>query len=96
MTLMPTWDLEPEPEQAAVHDPALLDVSASATNRTVPAGRFFDLEYIGSIVRIRCRTCDKHEQLPDDSKDAVEAAKATHRCGTKTSVLDRNDVGGPA
>ena len=93
---MPTWDLEPEPEQAVEHDPALPGVSDSATDRIVPAGEFFDLEYAGSIVRIRCRTCDKHERLPDDSQDAVDAAQANHRCGTTTSAGDRSDVGDPA
>lgn len=93
---MPTWDLEPEPGQAAEPDRPLVCASTSATNRVVPGGEGFDLEHDSSGIHIRCRACDRHERLPDDHDETVDAARSAHRCGSKTSAWDHDDPGSPA
>ena len=92
---MPTWDLEPEPEQAAEPDRPLVCASTPATDRVVRVGEFFDLEYDGSEIHIRCRACDKHEQLSDDHEETLDAARSAHRCGTRPSAWDHGNPGSP-
>lgn len=63
-------------------------MNAPTANRFVPVGVLFDVEHAGPVIRIWCTACNKHEHLGDDSDNTVAAAKASHRCGERTSAWD--------
>jgi hypothetical protein len=68
-------------------------VTAATTSQFVAVGRLFDLEYAGQFIRIWCGACDKFEHLDDDAPETVDAARAAHRCGARTSEWALGDLG---
>lgn len=81
------------PEVVRVVDAAVGLVGDEPANQFVAIAEGFDLEYAGPVIRIWCQACDKHEGLPDDEDATVEAARAEHRCGERTSPWHVGEIG---
>jgi hypothetical protein len=65
---------------------------ATMTNRFVPVGGGFELEYAGRFIRIWHAVCRNHDLLADDCATTVAERKASHRCGERISQWDRGDA----
>jgi hypothetical protein len=59
-------------------------VEAARTNERI--GRF-SVSY-GTLNRLWCNACDKHETLPDLTNQTVQGLEASHACGPRTAPWD--------
>jgi hypothetical protein len=63
-------------------------VSASANEQFVELDGRLDLERAGSVTRLWCTVCEKHQVLEDDGVRTIEMARESHRCGPRTDQWD--------
>jgi hypothetical protein len=61
-----------------------IDTAATAPQLSTRVSRF-PVTY-GTVNRLWCNICDKHENLPDLRDTTVNALEAAHRCGPRTSA----------